>query len=61
MLGYNIYTVQYTEMPTVHVHIFFVHSPLGQRAHDLGVVTDKGRTDTVHLNVVTYKLYEAKH
>ena len=30
--------------------------PLGQRAHDLRVVTDERRTDTVHLNVVTYKL-----
>ena len=35
---------------------FLVDLPLGERAHDLGMVTDERGADTVHLNVVTHKL-----
>ena len=36
---------------------FLVDLPLGERAHDLRVVTDERGADTIHLNVVTHKLY----
>ena len=37
---------------------FLADLPLGERTHDLGVVTDECGADTVHLNVVTNKLHK---
>ena len=34
--------------------------PFGKGAHDLGMITDECRVDTVHFNKVSYKLIEER-
>ena len=34
-----------------------MHLPFGQGAHYLGMVTDEGWVDAVHLDIVTNQLY----